>query len=254
MADVDGWAKEPFVRDLFNRIARHYDAMNVLMTAGAYRYWQRRFRRLCALRGNERVLDVGTGTADLCLLLAPDLGGGGHITGLDLAEEMLKVGERKVARSPHGDRITLVAGNALELPYGDGTFDMVTTAFALRNFAGLDKALAEAFRVLVPGGRLVAMELTQPPSPIVRGPYFFYFRRILPLLGFWARGREGVDPYAPYAWLPASLRRFPDAGGLGRLMREAGFADVRWTYLTLGIVAIHTGTRPGTPAERGPRN
>ncbi|MBE3590296.1 MAG: ubiquinone/menaquinone biosynthesis methyltransferase [Firmicutes bacterium] len=240
MADVDGWAKEPFVRDLFNQIARRYDAMNLIMTGGAYRYWQRRFRRLAALAGHERVLDVGTGTADLCLLLAPDLRRGGRITGLDLAEEMLRVAAAKVARSPYRDRIELLQGNALSLPFPDASFDVVTTAFAMRNFAGLERALAEMRRVLKPGGRLLAMELTHPPSSLVRVPYFFYFRRVLPLLGFWAKK---TGPYAPYAWLPASLQHHPDAPELARMLRVGGWRDVRWTYLTFGIVAVHQATR-----------
>lgn len=226
--------------------------MNIVMTAGAFRYWQRRFRRALALSGRERVLDVGTGTADLCLLLAPDLSRGGRIVGIDLAEAMLAVGRAKVARSPYADRIELVLGNALHLPFPDASFDVVVSAFALRNFADLDRALREMRRVLTPAGRLLTLELTRPPSPWVRGPYFFYFRRILPLLGFWARRREGEPreafPYAPYAWLPASLEGFPDAPALAERLRRAGFERPGWLYLTGGIVAIHSAEAGGRPA------
>ncbi|MDI3269638.1 MAG: ubiquinone/menaquinone biosynthesis methyltransferase [Bacillota bacterium] len=240
--------KEHFIHDLFTRIAPRYDAMNILMTAGRYRAWQRRFRQIAALKGDEKVLDVGTGTGDLCLLLAPDLNRGGHIEGVDLTEKMLALAEKKVAASPFASRITLTHGNALHMPYADDSFDLVVSAFALRNFADLDKALLEMHRVTRPGGRVLLMELTQPPSPWVRKPYRFYFSRIVPFLGL---GLPKDGPYAPYQWLPVSQTLHPGAPEMGRLMVKAGWTGVRYLYLTLGLVAIHEGRKP---AERSTAN
>lgn len=244
MGNLTPEEKERFIHDLFTRIAPRYDAMNLLMTAGMYRVWQRRFRQIAALKGDEKVLDVGTGTGDLLLLLAPHLHRGGHIEGIDITERMLALAEKKVAASPYASRITLTHGNALHMPYPDDTFDLVVSAFALRNFAELEKALREMLRVTRPGGRALLMELTQPPSPWVRVPFRFYFTRIVPLLGL---GLPKDGPYGPYQWLPVSQAQHPGAEEMGRLMLKAGWEKVRYLYLTLGLVAIHEGRKP---AER----
>lgn len=234
--------KEAFVRRTFDSIAHRYDLMNVIMTAGVWRYWQWRFKRYNGARAGHRVLDVGCGTADLCLLMGSQVGPAGRITGIDLSPEMLAVGRQKVERSPFRDRIRLIQGNALALPFSDDSFDVVTSGFVLRNVADLERALAEMGRVTRPGGRVVILELSHPTGPFVRSWYRFYFSRVVPLLGSWA-GRNASDPVSPYSWLPMSLRSFPDAGGLADLMARAGLTGVSCVPLSGGIACIHWGCK-----------
>ncbi len=234
--------KERFVHALFDTIAPHYDLMNLVMTMGAWKLWQRAFARHAGLRPGDRVLDVGCGTGDLCLLAARRVGPGGRVTGVDISEEMLAVGRRKVAEAGLADRVELLRANALDLPFPDRSFDVVTSGFVLRNLADLPRALAEMVRVLRPGGRAAILELSHPPNPLVRIPFRFYFTRVVPLLGAWA-ARGWTGPVAPYAWLPVSWRAFPDAPRLAGMMREAGFAEVRWLPLTGGIACLHVAEK-----------
>jgi demethylmenaquinone methyltransferase/2-methoxy-6-polyprenyl-1,4-benzoquinol methylase len=227
--------KEAFVERLFTRIAPRYDAMNLVMTAGCWRLWQRAFERRCGVGPGDRVLDVGCGTAELSILMAAR--NGARVTGVDLSQGMLAVGREKVRRRGLEDRIDLVPGNALDLPFADRSFDAVASAFVMRNVADLDRALAEMRRVVRPGGRLAVMELSHPPSALVRAPFWLYFRTVPPLLGSWAR--------EAYSWLPRSLKTFPDADGLARRLAAAGWSDVRYRRLTFGIVCLHTARRPG---------
>ncbi len=237
--------KSAFVPELFDRIAAHYDLMNILMTAGFWWIWQRGFRRLAGIPRGARVLDIGCGTAELSLLLADLVGAEGRVTGIDLSPGMLAVGRRKVARSPLGGRITLGPGDALRLPFPDRHFDAAASAFVMRNVADLDRALREAARVVRPGGRVAILELSHPPASLVRRPFLFYFRRVLPLLGTWA-ARAGL-PVAPYAWLPRSLETFPGAPEVARRMEAAGLVEVCFRRMTVGVVCLHLGRVPEAP-------
>lgn len=240
--------KEAYVRELFDAIAEHYDLMNLVMSLGLLRHWQRVFRAHTGLRPGDQALDVATGTAELALIMAEQVGPQGRVWGVDLAEGMVEVGRRKVARSPYRDRITLQTGNALELPFEDGRFDCVASGFALRNFADLDRALREMARVTRPGGRVVSLEISHPRSPWIRGPFRLWFERVVPVLGrlnerrFAARHRGALPPYR---WLPESLRSFPDADGLAGRFRRAGLEPVYYVPLTGGVVCVHVGRKPG---------
>lgn len=235
--------KATYVRDLFDGIADRYDRMNLIMTAGVWRFWQVAFRRHNGVREGQRVLDVGCGTGEQVRILARQVGPSGRVVGLDLSPRMLAVAEAKVAASPWAGRVELRQGDALCLPFPDGDFDAVTCAFALRNVADLDAALREMCRVLRPGGRVTILELSHP-HPFVRRPFLFYFERVVPLLGRWASRRlPGRLP--PYAWLPQSLRGFPSAPELARRLEAAGFEAVRFLPLTCGIACLHLGRRPG---------
>ncbi|MBO2518160.1 MAG: class I SAM-dependent methyltransferase [Firmicutes bacterium] len=244
-----GVEKARYVQDLFNGIARRYDRMNLIMTGGIWRYWQWRFRKLAGFQPGERVLDVCCGTGDLTFLAAREVGPRGEVVGLDFSAGMLEVARQKTAALGPAQAelasIHWVEGDALALPFPDGSFDRVVTSFGMRNVADVARAFQEMARVVRPGGWVVCLELSHPPHPLVRVPYLAYFRHVVPLLGAWARHLSRGEGPAPYQWLPQSLEGFPDQEGLAAILRAAGLEAVRYTNLTGGIVCVHQGRKPG---------
>jgi demethylmenaquinone methyltransferase/2-methoxy-6-polyprenyl-1,4-benzoquinol methylase len=214
------------VRTMFDRIAPVYDVMNHVMTAGLDVRW-RRLAAAAAVRSGDRVLDAACGTGDLAI--ADLKAGAGKVTGLDFSAKML---ER--ARTKHA-AIEWVQGDMLALPFADETFDAATVGFGVRNVENLELGLRELRRVLRPGGRLAILEITQPRGAM-RPFYSLWFDRIVPVLGKVLPGGDA------YTYLPASVKRFPTAERLVELLREAGFADVRFKLMGGSIVALHTGT------------
>ncbi|MCL6581068.1 MAG: class I SAM-dependent methyltransferase [Firmicutes bacterium] len=240
-----GDAKERFVRRLFAAIAPTYDIMNVVMSAGCICLWHRAFRRHTGLGAGDRALDVCTGTGELARIMARQVGPGGQVVGLDLTPEMLEIARRKLAAAGLDRVVTLVEGNALRLPFPDASFKAASIGFALRNVADIGRVIGEMARVVEPGGRVLSLELSRPPSRLVRAPYFFYFYRVVPLLGRLVDRSAGqVGPMRPYTYLPASLVKFPDQETVARIFREAGLVNVRYYGLTGGIVTLHVGERP----------
>jgi demethylmenaquinone methyltransferase/2-methoxy-6-polyprenyl-1,4-benzoquinol methylase len=213
---------------MFDRIARVYDRMNSVMTAGMHHRWRRRAADLARVGPGSRALDVATGTGDLAIELA---GRGASVVGLDFSERMLELAR---AKAPE---IEFVQGNALQLPYPDDSFDAVTVGFGARNFADLDRGLAELARVTRPGGRVVILEITSPQRPPLSWFFRLWFDRAVPALG-----RLAGDADA-YTYLPSSVRRFPGPAELGAKLAAAGLVDVRWVLTAGGIIAIHAGTR-----------
>ena len=217
------------VRTMFDRIAPVYDLMNRVMTAGLDLRWRRLAAESVVQRG-DRVLDAACGTGDLAVA---DLeAGAGKVTGLDFSEAMLARARKKTAQRT--DVLEWVQGDMLALPFADGTFDAVTVGFGVRNVADLELGLRELRRVLRPGGRLAVLEITQPRGAL--RPFFsLWFDRVVPLLG------EVLPGGSAYSYLPASVKRFPDAETLGVLLHDCGFGDVRFRLLGGSIVALHTG-------------
>jgi demethylmenaquinone methyltransferase/2-methoxy-6-polyprenyl-1,4-benzoquinol methylase len=213
------------VRTMFDRIAPVYDVMNHVMTAGLDIRWRRRAAQ-AAVRKGDRVLDAACGTGDLAI--ADLKAGAAKVTGLDFSEKML---ER--ARSKQTS-IEWLQGDMLALPFADETFDAATVGFGVRNVENLELGLSELRRVLRPGGRLAILEITQPRGAL-RPFYSLWFDRVVPLLGKVLPGGDA------YTYLPASVKRFPTAERLADMLREAGFADVRFELMGGSIVALHTG-------------
>jgi demethylmenaquinone methyltransferase/2-methoxy-6-polyprenyl-1,4-benzoquinol methylase len=212
------------VRAMFDRIAPVYDPMNRVMTAGLDQAW-RRLAAQAVVRPGDRVLDACCGTGDLALACERE---GGIVTGLDFSDAMLARARRK------SSSIEWVQGDMLALPFDDGAFDAATVGFGVRNVDGLERGLAELCRVLAPGGRLAILEITQPRG--VLRPFFgVWFDHVVPALGRVLPGGRA------YTYLPASVRRFPDAEGLAALMGQTGFGDVAFRLLGGSIVALHTG-------------
>ena len=228
-----GTLEEGQVRAMFDRIARVYDAMNTLMTAGLHHRWRERAVDLARVGPGDRALDVATGTGDLALALARRVAPGGEVTGSDFSERMLEHARRK------GGAVRYEWANAMALPYPDGAFDAATVGFGARNFSDLDRGLREMARVVRPGGRVVVLEITTPTRPPLSSFFRLWFDRLVPALG-----RIAGDPDA-YANLPSSVRRFPGPEALAGRMAAAGLVDVRWVLTAGGIIALHAGTRGG---------
>jgi len=227
-----GTLEEGQVRAMFDRIARVYDLMNSVMTAGLHHRWRERAADLAAVGPGDSALDVASGTGDLAVELARRVGPSGTVVGSDFSEAML---ERARAKSPD---VRWEWANALELPYGDGEFDAATVGFGARNFSDLDRGLAELARVVRSGGRVVILEITTPQRPPLSTFFSIWFDRIVPALG-----RLAGDPDA-YSYLPSSVKRFPGPEELAARMAAAGLGDVRWILTAGGIIALHSGTVP----------
>jgi demethylmenaquinone methyltransferase / 2-methoxy-6-polyprenyl-1,4-benzoquinol methylase len=209
---------------MFDRIAPVYDVMNRLMTMGLDRRW-RRITVEQVVRPGDRVLDACCGTGDLALEVRRR---GGVVTGLDFSERMLERARRK------GPALQWVQGDVLALPFEDGAFDAATVGFGVRNVADLEAGLRELRRVLRVGGRLGILEITTPRGRLA--PFYrVWFDRVIPVLGRVLPGGSA------YAYLPASVRRFPDPDDLAGLLAAAGFQKVRFRLFAGGIVALHVG-------------
>jgi demethylmenaquinone methyltransferase / 2-methoxy-6-polyprenyl-1,4-benzoquinol methylase len=211
------------VRTMFDRIAPVYDVMNRVMTGGLDVRW-RRLAAEAVVRAGDSVLDGACGTGDLAI--ADVRAGAGRVVGLDFSAKMLERARRKAP-------LEWVQGDLLALPFADATFDAATVGFGVRNVDDLALGLRELRRVLRPGGRLAILEITQPRG-VLRPFYSLWFDRVVPLLGRLLPGG------AAYTYLPASVKRFPTAERLAHMLREAGFANVRFRLLAGSIVALHT--------------
>ncbi len=224
---ASGTLPETQVRAMFDRIARVYDRMNSVMTAGMHHAWRRRAADLARVGASSRALDVATGTGDLAIELASR---GAFVTGVDFSPAMLDLARNKAPD------VEFEEGDALALRFADGEFDAATVGFGARNFADLDKGLRELARVTKPGGRVVVLEITTPQGAPLSWFFRVWFDHAVPALGRLA------DSDA-YTYLPSSVRRFPGPEELAGRLAAAGLADVRWILTAGGIIAIHSGTR-----------
>ena len=231
-----GRLEEAQVRAMFDRIAGQYDRMNTVMTAGLHRSWRRRAAELAAVSPGDRVLDVATGTGDLALELASRVAPGGEVVGIDFSQRMLELARSKAAVGwPPDVTVRFQHANAQALPYPDDHYAAATVAFGARNFARLERGLAEMARVVRPGGRVVVLEITTPKRPPLSTFLEVWFDRVVPVLG-----RLAGDAQA-YSYLPRSVRRFPGPQQLARVMWSSGLSDIRYLVTAGGIVALHVG-------------
>jgi len=222
---------------MFSSIAARYDLLNRLFSFGTDVRWRRELASEIPEAGNHPILDVATGTADVALTMEEVCAGDRLIVGTDFTLPMLRVGSNKISDN-RSQRIRLTAGDAYSLPFKENTFDAVTIAFGLRNLAHRVEGLREMARVLIPGGRVVILEFSPMNRPVL-GPLFrFYFHRIMPFLGGIISGDRGA-----YHYLPESVDQFPDPLGLGQEMMEAGFTEVKYRALTMGIAYLHVGIK-----------
>jgi demethylmenaquinone methyltransferase / 2-methoxy-6-polyprenyl-1,4-benzoquinol methylase len=224
---------------MFDAIAGRYDFLNHVLSGGLDLYWRRRMLASLRLTGQETLLDVCTGTADVALGARARRDGARRVIGLDFARAMLARGHGKVLRKNLSGSIALVQGDATILPVRDASIDAVTVAFGIRNVADPLKACSEMVRVLRPAGRLAILEFSMPRRPIIAGAYAFYFRHILPRIGRAISGHR-----AAYSYLPASVGAFPASEQFAASLRQAGFVDVEAAPLSLGTVHLYTAVAP----------
>ena len=229
------------IAGMFDAIAPRYDLLNHVLSAGIDRRWRTKAIRSLALTGRETLLDVCTGTADVALEARRSDSPGNRaarVIGVDFAAAMLAFGRRKVGQAQEDGRITLVRGDAANLPVRDASVDAVTVAFGIRNVERPERACAEMARALRPGGRLAILEFGVPRIPGISTLYLWYFKYLLPRVGRMVSGHS-----AAYAYLPASVGTFPAPAAFMAILEHAGFIGVRANSLTFGIVYLYTAIK-----------
>jgi len=222
------------IGEMFDRVAPRYDFLNRTLSWRRDVAWRRRAIALARLGAGERALDVGVGTGDVAFGLLAASDPSAQVVGVDLSEEMLRRARGRAAALGLDTRFDARIANAEALPFGDGSFDRVVAAFAVRNFGDLDGGLREMRRVLGVGGRAVILEFSRAPNPLVRAANGLYTHVLVPRIAV-LFGGDG----AAYRYLPDSVDRFPGADALADRLRAAGFRRVRYERLMLGTVAIH---------------
>ena len=224
---------------MFDAIAHRYDFLNHFLSAGIDRRWRRRAIRSVALSGQDRVLDLCSGTADLAIAAATSHPAARRLIGVDFADAMLRRGQHKLRAQQLTDRVSLVRGDATHLPLATESVDVVTIGFGIRNVEGTGQALDEIYRVLRRGGRLAILEFATPPNPLVRSLYRWYSSHVLPRVGrLLSRHNEA------YGYLPASIEAFATPQQLSVLLETSGFRPVVATPLTLGVVFLYSARKP----------
>ena len=223
------------VRGIFTSVAARYDLMNDLMSGGLHRLWKDAVVDWLAPRPGMRGLDVAGGTGDIAFRIlrrAP----GAHVAVLDLTESMLVEGRRRAEAQALGPRLAWVAGDAMRLPFPDNSFDAYTISFGIRNVTRPEAALSEAYRVLRRGGRLLVLEFSRVPVPLLEKAYDLYSFNVIPRMGEAVTGDR-----ASYQYLVESIRRFPDQETFLDMVRAAGFGNAGYRNLSMGVAAIHSG-------------
>jgi demethylmenaquinone methyltransferase/2-methoxy-6-polyprenyl-1,4-benzoquinol methylase len=226
------------VRGIFSSIPAWYDFLNHFLSMRRDVAWRKLVVSRLRFFKTDRLLDVATGTGDLAIMAArahPEI----EVSGVDLVPKMVERGMKKVTRKGLEGRVTLLEGDALDLPFQRDSFDAATIAFGIRNIPDTLGALREMMRVTVPGGRVMVLELTRPDNRLVKALYGFYLLKVVPLLG-----RLFSRDDTAYRYLGESIMEFLSPGEFSALMREAGLLDVRAEPLTMGIAHLHTGTVP----------
>jgi demethylmenaquinone methyltransferase/2-methoxy-6-polyprenyl-1,4-benzoquinol methylase len=236
--EIDPQEKSSRVREVFRRVASRYDLMNDLMSGGIHRLWKEALLDWLAPRTGMHLIDVAGGTGDIAMRFLDRVDGEARVTLVDINDAMLGVGRDRALDAGWLGEIDWIAGDAMQLPFPDRAFDAFTIAFGIRNVTHIDRALAEARRVLKPGGRFLCLEFSRIVLPVLNRIYDTYSFNVVPVIGRYVAKDEGS-----YRYLVESIRRFPDQPSFAALMHDAGFDQVRYRNLSGGIAAIHSGWR-----------
>src|ERR1700729_3277337 len=239
--DVSLGDKQGMVNDVFHSVARRYDLMNDLMSAGLHRVWKDLMINALNPPRSEApfaLLDVAGGTGDIAFRAAKAAGPGFRATVCDINSDMLEVGRARAAARQLDEQVSFVEGNAEALALADGSFDAYTIAFGIRNVPRIDLALSEAYRVLKPGSRFLCLEFSTVDVPGLDRIYDLFSFKVIPTLG-----RAVTGDAESYQYLVESIRKFPKPGAFADMIRYAGFSRVSWQSFSGGIVALHSGWR-----------
>lgn len=235
-SQLAGEDKENYVHSVFEDIAPKYDFMNDLTSFRFHKMWRKKAMKKLGVKPGSAAIDICCGTADWTMDLA-NCSKTGRVVGLDFSASMLAIGRVKLDKSAL-EAVELVEGNAMELPFPVDSFDYATIGFALRNVPDVKQVLREMERVVKPGGKVASLELSKPTLPVFKSLYYFYFYKILPILG-----KIFAGSYEQYSWLPTSLTNFPDRKELATIFAEVGLINIEVYSLTGGIAAIHIGEK-----------
>ncbi len=232
---VDESDKAGMVHGVFSNVASKYDVMNDVMSMGIHRVWKDAMMDWLAPRDGQRLLDVAGGTGDISfrfLRRAP----GAEATVLDMTESMLVEGQKRAEAESFAERLDWIVGDAMALPFEDNSFDVYTISFGIRNVTRIPDALSEAYRVLRPGGRLMVLEFSQLPVDGMQQLYDLYSFNVIPKMG-----QVIANDSDSYQYLVESIRKFPNQEIFASMIREAGFDQVKYRNLSMGIAALHSG-------------
>jgi demethylmenaquinone methyltransferase / 2-methoxy-6-polyprenyl-1,4-benzoquinol methylase len=233
--DVAEDDKAGLVHGVFSRVASKYDVMNDLMSGGVHRLWKDAMMDWLAPRPGQRLLDVAGGTGDVAFRFL-GRATGSTATVLDMTESMLVEGRKRADAERLADRLDWVVGDAMALPFPDNSFDVYTISFGIRNVTRIADALAEAYRILKPGGRMMVLEFSQIPNDLMQKAYDLYSFNVIPVMGQIVAGDRDS-----YQYLVESIRKFPNQEAFAAMIRKAGFDQVRYRNMTMGVAALHSG-------------
>ncbi|MFD0980047.1 bifunctional demethylmenaquinone methyltransferase/2-methoxy-6-polyprenyl-1,4-benzoquinol methylase UbiE [Tropicimonas aquimaris] len=227
--------KKGLVEGVFSSVASRYDLMNDLMSVGIHRVWKDAMMDWLAPRDGQRLLDVAGGTGDIAFRFLKRAPGASAVV-CDMTADMLEEGRKRAEAERLADQLDWIVGDAMDLPFEDASFDVVTNSFGTRNVTRIEDALAEAYRVLKPGGRLMNLEFSQLPNPALQWAYDRYSYNVIPPMGqIVANDRDS------YQYLVESIRKFPNQERFAEMIRNAGFEQVKYRNMSMGIVALHSG-------------
>jgi demethylmenaquinone methyltransferase/2-methoxy-6-polyprenyl-1,4-benzoquinol methylase len=233
-----GRTKKEQVADMFDKIAGKYDKMNRFLSARTDISWRKKAIKKLKKDNPQHILDVATGTADMALLACKELKPE-QITGIDISEGMLDLGRKKIEKEQLGDKIQLHQGDSETINFAENTFDAVMVAFGVRNFENLENGLAEMYRVLKPGGRLVVLEFSKPRLKAIKGFYNLYMGMIAPKVARWFKQNKEA-----YQYLNESANAFPDRHLFIDILKKVGYSETEFEPLSLGICCIYSGKKP----------
>lgn len=225
-------SKKQQVAQMFDDISGKYDFLNRLLSLGIDRRWRQKVRKAMSANNHTRILDVATGTADLAIELSRIKNS--DITGIDISAGMLKKGDEKIARAGLKKQIHLQLADSEDLPFNDAEFDAVAVAFGVRNFENLQAGFQEMLRVIKPGGHLYVLEFSKPKNKLFSGLYWFYFKKVLPVVG-----RLVSTSVNAYSYLPRSVAAFPEGAEFAGIMKDCGAKSVLIKPLTFGVSSLY---------------